>query len=169
MSLLIQEKIRFPFQIVYTDEILDIGDKCRSGGDLEKFHVGLLRGAVPLSVITIRTGADKILPDILSSQPARDDMIHSKGFVGATAILASTPIPFQYVSPREEYPLAGAGDEEYQPHHTGKGIDQGYRVDEPAILFHYLRFTQEDEDDSSFGRAHPQGLIILVQDQDPSL
>jgi len=141
MLSLTQEKVWFPFQIGYTYEMLDIGNICRSGRGLKQSHTGFLWGAIPLSIVAVGAGADEVFPYILSPQFAGDDMIHGKGFIRAATILAPMSIPFQYVSAGENYPPAGAGDKEYQPHHTGKGIDQGYGMDEFAILLHYLRLT----------------------------
>jgi hypothetical protein len=82
----------------------------------QQVHLDLLNCPAAFAVITGRAGCDQILPGVLSSQVAGDDMIYRQGSMALPTVLAGVFIP------TEDFPLG-------QPDSWARPVDHFVQTD----------------------------------------
>ena len=77
---------------------------------LHKWHFCLIRGLAALPVVAPDTGADQILPGVLTSTGLRDHVIDSKRDRASPAVLALMAVASEYILSRQDHLLEGYPD-----------------------------------------------------------
>ena len=134
----------------------------------EEGNSSLSGRSIPLLRVTLCTGADEILPRVLSSAILRDDVIHSHRSLNRTAVLALVVVPLGDVLPVQKNPFSGNVDHPAEAYDAGKGDRRADRVDPFVIPLDHLGFFEIEKNNRPPGAANARRFVVLIQNQNPT-
>jgi len=122
--------------------------------------VGFLKSSAALPAVALGAGAHQIVPAVLASVMARDNVVYRQVSRLTTTVLASIVIPSKDLFLGELYPGARPLDHIAQLDHRG-ALKSGRRsADNPSAILQNLGFAHYNQGDSPFDIADVQRFVV---------
>ncbi len=132
---------------------------------MQQAHLGLFDGAPTLAMIAMWAGGHQVVPGVLASQVAWDNVIDSQGSRVLTTILAGVVIASQDLALGELDPWAGAMDHFFQSDNGWARVYLPNGLDLAASIEDQAGFSINNEGDGTAGIADVDRLEVSVENQ----
>lgn len=132
---------------------------------MRQLHPCLLRCPARFAMVAGDTGADQVLPGVLSTQVPRNDVVQGKLAGLFAAVLAGKLVTVKNLKTCQLGLQTGSPDHMGEPDYGGQREHIASGMNIAYAIFQHLRLTVIDERDGTACPANIKWLIALVQYQ----